>query len=215
MKYGQLFAEIAKLAELHLNDGVPLEYSDEVRQGFLVNVDTGVLLSQKNPAQPERLFQLVDKSITDLLGDYFPEERKIVIYTGVCEATADALAIPYNALEHVVVTHEISHAVTHVGEEGFRGSGVFWEWYPYADLWDKELFAQLYPFFYFSREGSEELLDIFCKLSANQLPIYNSWQLYRHTPITEVNRLLSLTRQKRFCAWIDMGPAEAKSLAGP
>lgn len=203
MSYVSLFGEIAELAGLHFTGDIPVEYSDEVRQGFLVAVDTGVLFDKR---REEELFQPVDKSVTDLLGDYFPEERKVIIYTKVCESTANSLGLRYDHLEYVVAAHEISHAITHLGEERFPGSGIIWDWYPYADLWDKELFAQLYPFLHFGHYGKREVLDVFQKLSANQLPIYNSWKPYRHIPLHEVNELLSLTRLRRFCAWINLDP---------
>ncbi len=233
MQYERLFGEVAKLAGLHFEHDIPIEYSDERRQGFLVAVDAGILFEQRQGGKPgsgpepgiaerpespgtkEKLFYAVDKSITDLLGDYFPREKKIVIYKKVGESTADSLDIPYGVLEYVVALHEISHAVTHLGEDGLPGSGIIWEWYARADLWDRELFAQMYPLFHFAQYDEQEALDVFQKLSANQLPIYNAWQLYRHVPLKEINELLRLTRVKRFCVWVDLDAPEAQETSPP
>ncbi len=209
MKYQHLFEEIAKIAGLYFKGDIIIEYSDEQRQGFLVAMDAAVLLEA---SQEKKLFHPVDKSMTDLLGDYFPAEKKIIIYEKVCRSTADVIIdAPYETLEYVVAAHEISHVVTHLGEERLPGSGIIWDSYPHADLWDKELFAQLYPFFHFLQHDEREALDVFQKLSANQLPIYSSWQLYRHIPLNEINELLSLTRKKRFCTWIALDPIEEQS----
>ncbi len=222
MRYQRLFTEIAGLAGLYFEHDVSIEYSDERRQGVLVTVDAAVFLEQSladkpdaengsgrsekqgPPGQRERFFQPVDQSATDLLGDYLPEEKRIVIYKKVCESTAESLGAPYEMLEHLVAIHEISHAVTHLGEEGFPGSGIIWEFYPHADLWDKELFAQIYPLFHSAQNNDQATLDVFRMLSLNQLAIYNSWQIYQHIPLREINKLLSLTRLKRFCVWMDL-----------
>jgi hypothetical protein len=223
MRYRPLFSEIAGLAGLHFEHDVPIEYSDERRQGLLVTVDAAVLLEQSQADKPdaengsgisgkqgpsgqkEWFFHPVDQSATDLLGDYLPKERKIVIYKKVCESTAESLGISYEVLEYLVALHEISHAVTHLGEEGFPGSGIIWEFYAHADLWDKELFAQIYPLFHLAQNNDQVTLDAFKMLSMNQLVIYNSWQIYQHIPLREINKLLSLMRLKRFCAWMDLG----------
>jgi hypothetical protein len=233
MRYQRLFSEIAGLSGLRFEYDVPIEYSDEQRQGLLVTVDAAILLEQPQPdkqdmedgrgisgregpvGQEERLFRPVDKSITDLLGDYLPEERKIIIYKKVCESTAELLGIPHQVLEYLVALHEISHAVTHLGEEGFTGSGIIWEFYPHADLWDRELFAQIYPLFHLVKNKEQEALDAFKVLSRNQLAIYNSWQIYQHIPLREINKLLSLTRLKRFCLWLDVGPSSPDPVSDP
>ena len=98
MRYQRLFSEIAGLSGLRFEHDVPIEYSDERRQGLLITVDAATFLdpsqADKQDAedgrgvsgrevsvrQEERLFRPVDKSITDLLGDYRPEQRKIIIY---------------------------------------------------------------------------------------------------------------------------------------
>jgi hypothetical protein len=233
MQYEHLFSEIAELAGLHFKHDIAIEYSDERRQGLLVAVDAGILLEQSQAGEPgsklgpgmsdkrgspgreEKLFYPVDKSVTDLLGDYLPEERKIVIYKKVCESTAELFGIPRQVLEYVVALHEVSHAVTHLGEEGLPSSGIIWEWFPHADLWDKELFAQIYPLFHLVQDNQQEALDVFRMLSLNQLPIYNSWQIYQHIPLREINKLLSLTRLKRFSLWMDLGPPEARGDSPP
>jgi hypothetical protein len=223
MRYQCLFSEIAGLAGLHFERDVPIERSDERRQGLLVGVDTAIFLEQPRAdkqgaklgsgitggegplGREKKWFHPMDQSMTDLLGDYLPGERKIVIYRKVCESTAELLGIPYDVLERLVALHEITHAVTHLGEEGFPGSGIIWELYPYADLWDRELFAQIYPLFHSAQNNDRATLDVFRMLSMNQLAIYNSWQIYQHIPLREINKLLSLTRLKRFCIWMDLG----------
>jgi hypothetical protein len=227
MRYQHLFSEIAGLAGLHFEHDVPIEHSDERRQGLVVTVDAAVLLDEPQADRQdaecgsgisgrqgplgggERFFHPVDQSATDLLGDYLPAERKIVIYKKVCASTAGSLGIPYEVLEHLVALHEISHAVTHLGEEGFPGSGIIWEFYPHADLWDKELFAQIYPLFHLAQNNDQVTLDAFRMLSLNQLAIYNLWQIYQHIPLREINKLLSLTRLKRFCVWMDLGSSRS------
>jgi hypothetical protein len=222
MRYQHLFKEIARLAGLHFTHDIRVEYSDERRKGLLIMVDAGIFLggSQVNkldykpwPEMAEgqalslrekECFHPLDKSITDMLGDYFPSDRKIVIYKKVCETTAELLGVGYGALEYVVALHEITHAVTHLGEEGFPGSGIIWDFFPDADLWDRELFAQIYPLFHFQQRDEQGALDVFLKLSMNQHAIYNSWQVYQYFPLTEINELLSLTRLKRFCVWVDL-----------
>ncbi len=205
--YQGLFAEIAGLAELHFGHDISVEYSDERHQGLLVTVDAAVLLDRPQVEKQDRwegLVNPVDKSITDLLGDYLPETRNVIIYREVCESTAEQFAIPYDVLEYLVALHEITHAVTHLGEEGFSGSGIIWEFYPHADLWDRELFAQVYPLFHLVKNNDQVALDAFRTLSLNQLAIYNSWQIYQQIPLKKINELLRLTRLKRFCAWIDL-----------
>ena len=133
----------------------------------------------------------------------------------MCESTAELFGIPYQVLEYLVALHEISHAVTHLGEEGFTGSGIIWAFYPHADLWDRELFAQIYPLFHLVKNNEQEALDAFRVLSRNQLAIYNSWQIYQHIPLREINKLLSLTRLKRFCLWMDVGPSSPDPVPDP
>ena len=207
MRYRRLFSEIAGLAELHFEHDVPIEHSDERRQGLVVTVDAAVLLDEPQADRRDAFSRPLDQSATDLLGDYLPAERKIVIYKKVCASTAESLGTPYEALEYLVALHEISHAVTHLGEEGFPGSGIIWEFYPHADLWDKELFAQIYPLFHLAQNNDHVTLDVFRMLSLNQLVIYNSWQIYQHIPLREINKLLSMTRLKRFCVWMDLDPS--------
>lgn len=227
MQYQHLFKEIAALAGLYFTQDVPIESSNQRRKGFLVMVGAGVLLAESQArrmgcrlrvemgakaapiVREQSCFHPADKSVTDMLGDYFPSDRKIVIYRGVCEDTAKSLGVGYSTLEYVVALHEITHAVTHLGEEGSPGSGIIWDFFPEADLWDKELFAQIYPLIHLVGHREMEALDVFQKLSVNQHAIYNSWRVYQAFPLTEINELLSLTRLKRFCVWVDVDAPEA------
>ncbi len=220
MKYDHLFRDVSKLAGLEFNTTIPIESSDEYKQRVEILVNAGVLFDpgdlkhlggdffssddyvnnilarQDELMRKEKRIYPESMSIIDTLGEYFSEEKKIVIYNKMCAVTASALKVAYDELEYVVALHEVSHAVTHLGEENRLNSGLIWEYFNLADPFDKELFAQVYPLFYLENRREKDAVDTFFRLANYQSGIYNSWRIYRRLGIGDINELLRLLRRK-------------------
>jgi len=88
----------------------------------------------------------------------------------------------------------VAHAVTHLGKDEKER---IWYFFDDAREEDKELFAQIYPLFYFREVKDRKAMDIFCKLAKHQDELYNSWKKYEHSGLEEVNAMLMEKRSEK------------------
>lgn len=129
--------------------------------------------------------------LVDVLGRYFPEERKIVLYTNIIAQVAKHLGVSRSILKEVVLVHEIAHAITHFGE---GQNGAIWEDFAYAPTRDKELLAQLLSFIWFQQRGSSQHLE--AMLQINRSPQDPSYTEYQSVSLAEVKQLVHELRNK-------------------
>jgi hypothetical protein len=119
------------------------------------------------------------RSIEDLLGAYFPENRirqgKIVIYEKVCDFVSEELAIDNEALIRLAIAHEIAHAISHLGKDK---KDKIWSNFNQAESAEKEYFAQMYALLYFREVGDRGAEVSFHVLEAHQPEEYRSWKNY-------------------------------------
>ena len=123
-----------------------------------------------------------EESPIDILGLYFPEDKKIIIYENLCRLTAIELNLSFDELVNVVLAHEEAHAVTHLGVD--RDDKI-WEYFTSAFRHNKELYAQLYPYLIF--EDSSPEMEVFLRLNTKQPLIYQNWEMKKDLDIDEIN----------------------------
>jgi hypothetical protein len=117
---------------------------------------------------------------TDILGEYMPDKRRIVVHDETCLLVVYGLAVkggsacvPVRSALSLALAHLISHAVSHLGEDA---KGRIWEGYEDASLERKELFAQAYSYHFFRTHGSWLNSMLFESLSEHMSAEYNQWQ---------------------------------------
>jgi len=146
-------------------------------------------------ADPGRPGVLDDRSsITELMGVYLPDKREVIVYDKMCEIVAAGLDLDVESLKRVVAAHEVAHAVTHLGKDDEER---IWHSFDDAREEDKELFAQIYPLFYFRKVRDRKALSVFRKLADHQDDVYNVWRKYERSEVSEVNDLLMEKRLER------------------
>jgi len=141
-----------------------------------------------------------ERPVVDLLGEYSPRNRTIIIYDKMCLLVGTALKINPSVLRRVVAAHEVSHAVTHMGMHG----GEIWKTFAYADRTDKELFAQAYCLFHLKKMKDTAALKAFYKLAKHQDFIYNTWKTFADEDIELVNEAHLRARRKEPVILIDV-----------
>jgi len=122
-----------------------------------------------------------DYVIDNLLGAYFPAQRRIVLYVQMIRHAASELGVDLDALMTVVYTHETTHAFTHLGRDL---SGRMWDGFvlPLADSPDVQLskpheaIAQFYTFKLLEWLDDKRLLQAFIALEKSADPIYRAWR---------------------------------------
>lgn len=208
-----LFGCLAQLANLCCVEHVPvLESHDLKKRGLQYLIDAGLCPTSRelfdmypetsemdldfheqnrpwDPVFPEKL------SIFDLLGEYRSSKKEIVIYVEMCKIVARNLNVSAGVLRRVVETHEVAHAVTHLGEDRHGGK---WGSFRRAKSEDKELFAQIYAWWHFCEAEDADAEDCFRKLSHHQDSRYNSWRRYdsAHMYLADINNDLLGVRSK-------------------
>jgi len=159
-------------------------------------------------SEPERLQRYVaaersDYIIDNLLGAYFPERKRIVLYTKMIRHAATELRVDIDALMTVVYTHETVHAFSHIGHDL---NGRMWDGFslPSADgpearlSTPHEAIAQYYTYKLLERIGDGRLIDVFLILEKNSDPIYRAWRQ------TELH---SLEAMRQVLIWYRSGSA--------
>jgi len=130
----------------------------------------------------------------ELLGKYVYYEKKIVIFDRVCDMVSHGMKLHQKKdLVSVVLAHEASHAVTHLGRDH---DGRIWSNFSHADVDDTEQFAQIYAFLCLKNARDFSLEKVFQQLSDHQSRIYNLWKVFKGTPVKEINRALMKARLK-------------------
>jgi hypothetical protein len=131
--------------------------------------------------------------IFDVLGQYFPRERRIVIYDKMCDLVASQLKVDNEWLRYLVTIHEIAHAVTHLGGDIFT-LDPSWKNFDRADKSDKESLAQAYTFFFLKKRNNLEALRVFKEINKFQSARYRGWEKFENEGLGALNAEL---RKKR------------------
>ena len=191
-------AGIARLAGLEFTAPVVVRYDDTAVKRKAIDVlDRAHLLSPSDrraldlPNRGDAPDFPADSAIIDILGEYAPDRGEIVIYEKMCRMAATTLDVDVEALKRVVLTHEIAHAVTHLGVDS---RGHSWRYFDLALVADKEMFAQIYSLRYFKDKSKALHETIFRKLAEHQDGQYNTWREYEFQPLDTINGHFHKTR---------------------
>jgi len=202
-----VFQDLAMISELVYEEHINVredhrlirEYMGQLQQKFLApyNEEIENEYSQIEWANAEENWNQRSQTagvFLDLLGIYLfdSDPKEILIFTKMCEIVAYQLGLDPQALVNVVCAHEEAHAVTHMGKDNPDEDS--WESFADASVEDVELFAQVYPLFYFKDQNDADALLAFRKLSVNQPSQYKAWQYYESVPRDVVNTDLRLVR---------------------
>ena len=192
--------QIATIAGLVFNENIKVEYDKTVSLSKLKEMFEAGLIEDWDEAAEymhkkdrEKLHHEIEtwhkreregeESPIDILGLYFPEEKKIIIYETMCLLAARELGVREEALINVVLAHEEAHAVTHLGVD--RDEEI-WEYFTSAFRRDTELYAQLYPYLIFEDPSPER--DAFLRLNTKQPLIYTQWEKQKDLDIAVINK---------------------------
>jgi len=186
---------VEKLTNLKMVDKVYITESDLIKEETLSHFNLYPAPSRKS----NKIFsneERIDTSVFDILGEYDPDKTQITIYKKMIELTVEAIGDNYidvDSLRDVVLFHEVAHAVTHIGNDG---EGRIWDKFKDASSFDKEVFAQLYPYVLFNNfVAFSKHLYVFSKLCKYQSIKYNLWIKLRELTLNEINQILSDARQ--------------------
>jgi len=172
-----------KIGQLKKRNLLPTE--DQLRNSPLWNEELGGMIRNCAPSND-------DAGVFDILGKYLPKEKKIIIYTKLCHLTALSTGLNYEDIVAIVIAHEVSHAVTHIGRDRRKGD---WGDFPTIAKAILEHFAQMYTRMYFTESGSSELVKVFEVLSEGQPEIYRSWLHFQDFDRAMLNGSLLWTRR--------------------
>ena len=136
------------------------------------------------------LYKKLTSIIVDPLGIYVSWKKSVVVFVKKCETTAERLNCSATDLVLKVLAHELSHAISHLGEDK---AGKIWDNFDYATTEDVELFAQLYPY----KILAPALVDILEKLADTQSPPYRAYELHKRKTSDEIYDLLIGIRKKK------------------
>lgn len=122
-----------------------------------------------------------DYVIDNLLGAYFPADRRVVLYRKMVEYAAAELGVDQDALLTVVYIHETVHAFSHLGRDL---NGNMWADYsiPIGNTPDErpiechEAIAQFYSFRLLQWLKDKRLMDAFLALEKQCDPVYRAWR---------------------------------------
>ena len=200
-----IFSEIADLANLEFRDNVKIRHDDNDIRDDKLRLLYDAWLCRDSEVRNRRLNfgerrDLAEEiAIADLLGDYDPDKGEIVIYDEACRIAAKEIKvkpheerpqtkkITHAQLQHVILVHQVAHAVAHLGRDA---CGREWRHYGVASTHHKELFAQAYSLFYFRQQKQSWSELIFRKLARRQGATYNSWRDYEKTGVSDLNAKL-------------------------
>lgn len=166
----ELFENQANLNNLGFFDHskIPVYFSSELKGIVFKDI-----LSEKNDSNG-----VFDKGIFDILGEYYPQDKKIVIYDAMISKFANYLKNEIDffksnslfELEHkildFVLIHELSHAWTHY---------LLGDLFLTMPLDILEPLAQLLTAKFVSKDILSKRLFNFCE---QNLPLYSNWKLF-------------------------------------
>jgi len=204
--YQTMAESISRIAELNfdtnavifeLDDGTPREKLRQLKQAGLLPTDDQLRstsfwnedLEGINNESPRS--GTVTLGVFDILGEYLPTKKKIIIYTKLCHLTALSTGQKFEDIIAIVIAHEVSHAVTHIGCDFHR---EYWCNFSAIDNAALEHFAQMYTRMHFIESGNFEMVKVFEVLSEGQPKIYRSWLNFLNFNITMLNGSLLWAR---------------------
>jgi hypothetical protein len=137
---------------------------------------------------------------TGLLGNYEPEQGRVVIFDAAIKAVASKLGIPYRSLATITLLHETIHALTHVGRDL---DGRMWPEFALpsaaSPLFEPSAFhsaiAQYFSYQFLLHLRDRKLLDAFEKLTDHQPTSYQRWRQMKYIPIEEMRSWLVSVRR--------------------
>ena len=136
-----------------------------------------------------------DYVVDNLLGAYFPDQRRVVLYSHMLSLAASDLCIDCDALSTVVYIHETVHAFAHLGRDlsyrMWNGCVVPEAKVPeYQPSHAVEGIAQFYTYKLLERVDDKRLLDAFCKLEEHSDPLYREWRKTEHYSLEAMRAVL-------------------------
>ncbi len=211
---------IERLTGLRVVDEISIVESDLIREEMLRSfhlhpkrTDAQQTSGEKEVPRtfPETL------SVADIFGEYDPDKRQITIYTKMIQFAVETMGdkdIDFDSLKNVILFHEVTHAVTHIGKDE---ENRIWGNFKSAPSDDKELFAQIYPYYLFknvdtlftARKPEEEktkkalgyvfskFFYVFSQLCKHQDVRYNLWLRLKGLSLDEINQALRNARQNK------------------
>ena len=133
--------------------------------------------------------------IDNLLGAYFPSDRRVILYQKMIARAAKDLGVEEDALSTVVFIHEAVHAFSHVGRD-FDGN--HWRNFalPIAQSLDgspsptHEVIAQYFSFKLLVRLQDERLMTTFLALERVCSDVYREWRTTEHYTLEQMRAAL-------------------------
>lgn len=184
----KLFRNIAGIADLSFDNdkaGICVEESDDISRWGRIEEDLNNFFESN---KSNYRFPLLD-----ILGEYIPHQKRIIVYRELCKLTAKRLGknCSFKSLRYVVLTHEISHAVTHLGEDT---AGGIWYFFEFCPALEKEFFAQFYTFWHLK---NTPCVRAFKEINRIQPGIYKTWKAFEKSSDTkDANDLLLKVRMR-------------------
>jgi MinD-like ATPase involved in chromosome partitioning or flagellar assembly len=128
---------------------------------------------------------------TGLLGDYQPDQGRVILYSTAIDECANKLALRPRHVGSVTLIHETLHALAHLGRDL---DGRMWPEFalPAANhpLFQPsvlhETFAQYFTYQQILRLGDPALQQAFDAMSSKQAPAYRVWRRLRDLPVEDV-----------------------------
>ncbi len=192
----ELFQGISELAGLRFEINIPVIESKAVVGRRLKGLCDAKLIREAGTGgyDTDAKSRQADKPIADLLGKYDPQKNEIAVFGGLCEAVADSTHVSRKALERVVLAHQVTHAITHLGIDR---EGNIWRNFSASDEEARELLAHIYPLKYFVKNKEEEEIQAFRLLAKHQADAHNKWRLYEDKSMDEINQLMLDMRKRK------------------
>ena len=131
------------------------------------------------------------KNILDVLGEYDPEKKRVIVYPQYIEIFASKLRISSELLYEIVLYHELAHAATHLGCDA---NGGIWDSFGYEDPSVIEYFAQIYAYLLLLQNKSCEAIDAMKRISECQPGIYKKYLDDINKNISDINLALLKAR---------------------
>lgn len=182
---GELAQDYYDLLERRLGSGAGkvFDASGHGREAITLGNDI-IGTFEKSPTVP----------IDGLLGQYFPDERRVEIYGRACDDVAASLGLDPARLRRVVKVHEYAHAVTHLGLDA---DGQSWETEKFkkAETGLLESLAQYYAFVAAYLDEPSHV-DEFSRLLEKQGPEYNAFKDYCNEGLEQVRYGLLCAREE-------------------
>lgn len=138
-------------------------------------------------------------AIDNLLGAYFPNERRVVLYRRMIGHAAKVLAVDEDSLTTVVFVHETVHAFSHLGRDLDH---TYWRTFaiPLATTIDgtpsrlHETIAQYFTYKLLERLQDELLTKAFLTLENASLEVYRAWREKEYDTLEQMRAFVMRSR---------------------